>query len=90
MCVCNNSLSFPELMVTTSSSSRLLLKSVVVLVLFIAALSAKDSLGLSFNLRDFLIALVRISMNLSTGSNSPSGSSILLALTNSLLMRSSL
>ena len=36
MRVCNDSLSFPELMVKTSSLSGLLLESVVVLVLFIA------------------------------------------------------
>ena len=54
----------------TSSLSGLLLVSVVVLVLFIATLLATASLGLSFNLRDFLIALGRISTNLSTGSNS--------------------
>ena len=78
MRVCNDSLSFPELMVTTSSSSGLLLVSV-------ATLSATVLLGLSFNLRDFLIALVHIFMNLLTGSNSPSGSSTSSALTNSLL-----
>ena len=80
----NDSLSFPEWIVTTSLSSGLLPVSVVLLVLFIATLSATASLGLSLNLRNFLIALVHISTNLLTGSNSPSGSSILSALTNSL------
>ena len=69
----------------TSSLSGLLPVSVVVLVLFIATLSATVPLGLSLNLCDFLIALVRISTNLSTGSNSPLVSSTSSALMNSLL-----
>ena len=73
MHVCIDSLSFPGLIVMMSSSSRLPTESGVLLVLFIARLSAKVLLGLSFSLHDSLIALFRISMNLSTGSNSPSG-----------------
>ena len=83
MCVCSDSLSFPELIATMSSSSILPIESGVVLVLFIATLSAKVSLGVSFSLHDSLIALFCISTNLSTGSNSLSGSSISSALTNS-------
>ena len=84
MHVCSDSLSFPELIATMSSLSGLLIESGVLLVLFIATLSAKVLPGLSFSLHDSLIVLFHISTNLLTGSNSPSGSSILSALTNSL------
>ena len=81
ICVCPDSLSFPEVIATMSSLSGLLIESGVVLVLFIVTLSAKASLGLSFSLCDSIIVLFHTSTNLSTGSNSLSGSSISSALT---------